>query len=67
MLVRDAINALKFEIKRLKSVRSQLPKGSAEYKELHHPIRDLVIRMRRLEYYKTLDRAYTQGGAVRDI
>jgi predicted house-cleaning noncanonical NTP pyrophosphatase (MazG superfamily) len=67
MLVRDAINALKFEIKRLKSVRSRLPKGSAEYKKLHHPIRDLVIRMRRLEYYKTLDRAYTQGGAVLDI
>jgi hypothetical protein len=40
---------------------------SAEYNKLHHPIRDLIIRKRRLEYYKTLDRAYTQGGGVRDI
>ena len=67
MLVRDAINALDNEIKRLKSIKSQLPKGSPEYNKLHHPIRDATIRMRRLQHYKTLDKAYTQSGAMRSL
>ena len=73
MIVRDAISALRNEIKRLKGIRSQLFGSSAgfisspKYKELHHQIRDATIRMRRLEHYKTLNRAYVQSGAVLEI
>ena len=72
-IVRDAIETLKNEIERLKGIRSQLFGSSSgfisspEYKELHHQIRDATLRMRRLEHYKTLNRAYVQSSAVREI
>ena len=65
-IVRDAIEALKNEIERLKQLSHQIL-SPQEHKELRHQVRDAKIRMRRLQYYKTLDRAYTQSGAVLDI
>ena len=65
-IVRDAIEALKNEIERLKQLSYQVL-SRQEHKELAHRVRDAKIRMRRLQHYKTLDRAYVQSGAVWDI
>jgi len=65
-IVRDAIEALKNEIERLKQLSHQIL-SPQEHKELRYQVRDAKIRMRRLQYYKTLDRAYTQSGGVWDI
>lgn len=65
-IVRDAIQTLKNEIERLKQLSHQVL-SPQEHRELRHKIRDAKIRMRRLEHYKTLDRAYVQSGAVLEI
>ena len=65
-IVRDAIETLKNEIERLKQLSYQVLTPQ-EHKKLRQQIVDAKIKMRRLQHYKTLDRAYTQSGGVWDI